>query len=243
MTSSHLPKNSCIELPQATCEFHRPLPKTATMLFLGGRAPSEAWAHSLLDGNTCAAICAVDRGVAICRTLMLSPDMLLGDADSATSDDWAWGEAHAKRIERHPVRKDLTDTQLALHRMDDSNTVLLLTGAFGGRFDHAYSTIFSAAQAKGTCVLADERESIAYVRAGETLSLHCHKQPKAISLLPMTSNVTGVTATGLYWPLADATLAQAMPNTVSNVLADGAHDCTISIQTGCLAVYACWVNR
>ena len=155
----------------------------------------------------------------------------------------AWGEAHAAHVERHPVEKDFTDTQLALRHASQDDAILLLTGAFGGRFDHAYSTMFSAAQVKTPCLLADERETVAYLRAGETLTLHCHTQPKAISLLPMTAAVTGVTTTGLHWPLQGATLAQALPNAVSNVFEATARDCTIFIRSGCLAVYACWVNR
>lgn len=232
-----------IELPQVTFDFHQPLPDATCVLFLGGRMPSDAWAGKMLALQKNASIVAVDRGVATCRRLDLSPAVLLGDADSAANDDWAWGEAHAAHVERHPVEKDFTDTQLALRHASQDDAILLLTGAFGGRFDHAYSTMFSATQVKTPCVLADERETIAYLHAGETLTLHCHTQPKAISLLPMTAAVTGVTAKGLHWPLKGATLTQVLPNAVSNVLEADTRDCTISIRSGCLAVYACWVNR
>lgn len=232
-----------IELPQVTFDFHQPLPDATCVLFLGGRMPSDAWAGKMLALQKNASIVAVDRGVATCRRLDLSPAVLLGDADSAANDDWAWGEAHAAHVERHPVEKDFTDTQLALRHASQDDAILLLTGAFGGRFDHAYSTMFSTAQVKTPCLLADERETVAYLRAGETLTLHCHTQPKAISLLPMTAAVTGVTTTGLHWPLQGATLAQALPNAVSNVFEATARDCTIFIRSGCLAVYACWVNR
>ena len=249
MTSSILLKNACIELPQATFDFHRPLPKFCGLLFLGGRAPSDAWTRTLLATLDAPSIYAVDRGVATCHRLGLAPDVLLGDADSATCEDWAWGEAHAKHIERHPVEKDFTDTQLALAHVRTERAkhaecaTLLLLGAFGGRFDHAYSTIFSAAQVDAPCVLADERETIVYLHPGDTLTLSCHAAPKALSLLPMTAIVRGVTTHGLHWPLTDATLTQSMPNAVSNVLEKDTKTCTISIRDGGLAVYLCWVNR
>lgn len=241
-------KPSCFALPQMTLDYHQPLPETQRLLLIGGRAPSAAWVQEWLalpetNHNDALAICAVDRGVAICRKMNLVPDLLLGDADSASGDDWAWGAAHARRVERHPVEKDLTDTQLALKRATEDASILLLTGAFGGRFDHAYSTIFSAAQCSLPCVLADERETIAYVKSGETLSLHCNGKPKAISLLPMTSEAVGVTTKGLHWELHNATLAQAFPNAVSNVLEKNKCDVTISIASGCLAVYVCWEKK
>ena len=243
MSSIHLSPHSCIGLPQATFDFHRSLPKTRHLLFLGGRAPSLSWARSLCQQKVRSTIYAIDRGVGVCRSLNLFPDVLLGDADSPSREDWAWGETHAKTIERHPVEKDFTDTQLALERLKDSEAMLILTGAFGGRFDHAYSTIFSAAQAKNTCVLADERETITYLHAGDTLTIACQDTPKALSLLPMTEAVTGVTTNGLHWELDDATLTQAHPYAVSNVLSSNTTSCSISIGQGCLAVYLCWVNR
>lgn len=256
------PKRQTISLPQATFDFHRKLPDSTRMLFLGGRASSDAWTKKMLAQQVNPSIVAVDRGVALCRRLALVPDLLLGDADSAESEDWAWGEAHAKHVERHPVEKDFTDTQLALQKEDawqpidsltkwkrertespmgEERTILL--GAFGGRFDHAYSTIFSAAQIKMPCILADECETIVYLHRRQKVTIQCRSIPKAISLLPITSTVLFVTTTGLHWPLKSATLTQELPNTISNVLEEGTKKCTISLGDGCLAVYICWVNR
>lgn len=237
-----------IQLPQMTITYPQALPERNRLLLLGGRAPSVAWLKEWLalletGNNDFSDIYAIDCGVAICRNANLVPDLLLGDADSASGEDWTWGEAHARQVERHPVEKDFTDTQLALQRAMETSAVLLLTGAFGGRFDHAYSTIFSAAHLSAPCVLADERETVVYVKSGETLSLHCSEPPKAISLLPMTSEAIGVTTDGLHWELNNATLRQAFPNAVSNVLEAKRNACSISIFRGCLAVYVCWTER
>ncbi|MGN0938731.1 MAG: thiamine diphosphokinase [Selenomonas sp.] len=234
-------ERTTIHLPQGTLDFHRPLPERARLLVLGGRAPAVPWLQEWRRAWPSADVYAVDHGVDACRRAGLSPTLLIGDADSATPENWRWGEARAARVERHPVEKDFTDTQLALRRaMEDGSAVLLLTGAFGGRFDHAYSTIFSAAQVQTPCVLADERELVVYVHGGERLTVAFRQQPKALSLLPMTAEAEGVTLQGTHWPLTDAVLCQGRPNAVSNVVEKSSKDCTLQVREGCIALYACF---
>ena len=118
--------------------------------------------------------------------------------------------------------------------------VLLLTGCWGGRFDHAYSTMYSASRAELPVVLADERETCFFVQAGQQVTLHCQTPPKAISLLPLTARVTGVTLTGTHWPLTDATLTQASANAISNELEPPAEALTLRTKSGILGLYCCW---
>ena len=234
-------ERTTIHLPQGTLDFHRPLPERARLLVLGGRAPAVPWLQAWRQAWPSADVYAVDHGVDACRRVGLSPTLLIGDADSAAPENWRWGEARAARVERHPVEKDFTDTQLALRRaMEDGSAVLLLTGAFGGRFDHAYSTIFSAAQVQTPCVLADERELVVYVHGGERLTVAFRQQPKALSLLPMTAEAEGVTLQGTHWPLTDAVLCQGRPNAVSNVVEGSSKDCRLEVRKGCVALYTCF---
>ena len=234
-------ERTTIHLPQGTLDFHRPLPERARLLVLGGRAPAVPWLQEWRRAWPSADVYAVDHGVDACRRAGLSPTLLIGDADSAVLENWRWGEARAARVERHPVEKDFTDTQLALRRATEGGAaVLLLTGAFGGRFDHAYSTIFSAAQVQVPCVLADEREFVAYVHGGERLTVAFRQQTKALSLLPMTAEAEGVTLQGTHWPLTDAVLCQGRPNAVSTAVEKSSKDCTLQVREGCIALYACF---
>ncbi len=225
-------------LPQIHADFHHPLPSLHRLLVLGGRPPAASWLQQVLRQQPTPELWAIDHGVDACRSADACPTVLLGDADSASPANWAWGCTHAASIERHPVEKDLTDTQLALSRAAASTpAVLILTGAFGGRFDHAFSTVFSAAQQPGTCLLADERESMLFVHDKERLSVTCRQPPTALSLLPLTAEVQGVTLRGTHWPLENATLTQAQPNTISNVLEPGSHSFDISVGRGVLGVH------
>ena len=48
-------------------------------------------------------------------------------------------------ITKVPTKKDVTDTQLALQmiKAEYNEAVVIMTGAWGGRFDHAFSAVFS----------------------------------------------------------------------------------------------------
>ena len=231
-----------LSLPQLTASFSSPHAdfSKACLLALGGRPPEAGWLSTAAKGRP---VWAVDRGLAACREADVLPMRIIGDGDSAPQELWVWGEKLGVPVDRFPPEKDLTDTQLALQLTHESGfSAALLTGAFGGRFDHAFSTAFSAAHAPIPCLLADEREAMLFLRDGERVSILCQAEPLAVSLLPISERVTGVCAENLRWPLQDATLTQYAPTTVSNVLSKEADTFSIAIARGILAIYFCWAE-
>ena len=80
----------------------------------GGRRPSDKFFLEVSRGRK---IVAVDKGIDICRDLNILPEILIGDFDSAKSSAVSWARENKIPIERHPVDKDLTDTQLALNHV------------------------------------------------------------------------------------------------------------------------------
>ena len=216
----------------------------------GGRAPETGWLTGLIQQrNMCGSgtpIWAIDRGVNICHSANQVPTHLIGDGDSANPTAWRWAEEQNTEIHTFPPEKDFTDTELALQIAADQYThpLVILTAAFGGRLDHLMSTAAVAAHADIPCVLADERETLLYLRDGETIHITCETFPRAISLLPFTEECTGVTTEGLYWELADAQIGSRTSLAVSNVLApeNSAKTFTISIARGVLGVYLCHIE-
>ena len=214
----------------------------------GGRAPETGWLTGLIQQrNMCgsnAPIWAIDRGVDICRALKLPPVHLIGDGDSASSKAWTWAEERGTHVHAFPPEKDFTDTELALQIAAENfitRPLVILTAAFGGRLDHLMSTATVAAHADIPCVLADERETLFYLHAGESLTVTCDTPPRAISLLPFTEECTGVTTRGLYWELQDACITNCASLAISNVLAheNTKNTFTVSIKSGVLGVYLC----
>lgn len=233
---------SYFQLPELTIRSKNlgfvPLLNKSCLLVIGGRAPKADWLQKTAEGH---ALWAVDHGLDACLAAKLRPAKLIGDSDSAQPKAWQWAEEQDIPIEKFPVEKDDTDTQLALKLAHNAGfPAAFVTGAFGGRFDHALSTVMSCAFAPLPCLLADERETLLFVHAGETLSVTVKKQPKAISLLPLTGRCEGVTLEGTHWPLHEAVLTQRSMRAVSNVLESGHGILTLSIKTGLLGLYFVW---
>ena len=213
----------------------------------GGRAPARDWLAALIrlheaDG-VMRPVWAIDRGVNICHALALSPSHLIGDGDSADGSAWEWAKMQRAEVHAFPPEKDFTDTELALHiaAQNDPCSLIILTAAFGGRLDHLMSTAAVVANAPIPCVLADERETLFYLHAGESLTITCDMPPRAISLLPFTEECTGVTTHGLYWELRDACITNRASLAISNVLAreNTKNTFTVSIKSDVLGVYLC----
>ena len=221
-------------------------PRTELICIGGGRPPTPEWLSLLVQHKknyTNHPVWAIDRGVDICHALKLPPAHLIGDGDSADPTAWHWAEEQNTEIHAFPPEKDFTDTELALQIAAEQYThpLVILTAAFGGRLDHLMSTASVAAHAPIPCVLADERETLFYLHAGESLTITCDMPPRAISLLPFTEECTGVTTHGLYWELRDACITNRASLAISNVLAreNTKNTFTVSIKSGVLGVYLC----
>lgn len=224
-----------MKLPQ--CEIFYLMPAQEILFVSGGRIPSREFFLEVANGRK---IFCIDKGIELCRACEVVPRILIGDFDSAESSAVDWARAKNIPVEKYPVDKDLTDTQLALKRAIEifGEHVAILTGAFGGRFDHLYSTIFTCAAANQKIFLADEREIIFYLRGGESAEVKFFQMPLAVSLLPITNTCAGVTIKNVRWELDGATLTQNFPYAVSNRVASD--KISVGVESGTLAIYFCF---
>ena len=160
-------KASCLQLPQLRLQGPLACFQDACLLVVGGRAPEAAWLREAAKGRE---VWAVDHGLDACLAADIRPQRLIGDGDSAAPAAWQLAKEQHIPIEQFPVEKDDTDTQLALKLAREAGfPAAIVTGAFGGRFDHALSTVTSCAFAPLPCLLADERETLLFVHGSETL--------------------------------------------------------------------------
>ena len=208
------------------------------LLVAGGRAPSPAWLQTAAVNRT---LYAVDRGADACRAAALIPHLFIGDGDSASQETLAWLDRSHVVCKRFPSDKDKTDTQLTLDMVaENRNPFIILTGGFGGRFDHAFSLLYSVVGTHRHSVLADDHEFLFILHGSDAVALKPHSVPKCVSLLPLTSECRGVSLDGVHWPLSDAVLRQNQPYAISNRLEDPAGQITVKNKTGDLALYLCW---
>lgn len=105
----------------------------------GGRKPELSWFKKAACGRK---IYCADRGIEICFDAGFKPELLCGDADSAAT-------AYLQKAQDEKIKallfnpaKDDTDLQLLLNNLPLKSN-LLITGIWGGRFDHLHSNVFS----------------------------------------------------------------------------------------------------
>ncbi|MDR1580884.1 MAG: thiamine diphosphokinase [Synergistaceae bacterium] len=226
------------------------IPDRKTLFLLGGRAPDAEWLAELAERNR-AEVWAVDSGAASCRAAGLAPAEILGDQDSASPDDWEWALSKGARERRYDADKDKTDFQLALSIFEKNGgsngtkRVLLVSGCFGGAFDHLLSTFDTLASGDGDyfrCMI-DDREGAFFLREGESAAAEFALAPEAVSLLPV-SETCRVGLSGVKWPLVREKLERKCPWAVSNeTLPDaiGVSPVTVSCEEGQVALY--WRRR
>lgn len=231
--------NPHIDLPEITLFFARQRWTAELLLVTGGRPPTVDWLRKAADGRP---LWCADHGVDVCRRAELRPARLIGDADSADAGAWQWAKDQGAVSETFSPEKDFTDTELALQKIREERPIpfVVLTGAFGGRFDHAFSTLYSLVGSDLSGLLADDSELLLILRNGDAITGQMKKTPLALSLLPLTQECTGINLTGTRWRLCDATLSQNCPNAVSNRLSSKEENFSLSLKAGCLALYICW---
>ena len=165
-------------------------------------------------------VIAADGGANALERLGVPTDVLVGDLDSADADVVERLGAGGTRIERHPVDKESSDTELALAAAVEAGaTEIVLLGAIGGdRLDHALANVLLLAEA----ALADR--DLRLVHAGASVRAIRGPDRRALSgpighlvtLLPVGGDARGVTTAGLRWQLDGATLAMGASRGLSN---------------------------
>lgn len=179
---------------------------------------------------------AADGGTRHCLALDLLPHVVVGDLDSLPSETVAHLSEQSVEIERHPVRKDKTDLELAIERaVREGAQEILLLGALGGRLDQTLANLLVLARRDWPVpiALAAGDQMVRMVRGGETFQLQ-GAPGSTVSVLPLSHQVTGITYTGLEYPLEDATLTLGSTRGVSNVIVQS--PATVRVETGLLAV-------
>ncbi|MDQ3690012.1 MAG: thiamine diphosphokinase, partial [Chloroflexota bacterium] len=130
-------------------------------------------------------------------------------------------EAGDTRIERHPIDKEASDTELAVAAAVEAGaTSLVLLGAMGGpRLDHELANLLLLADPSlaGRDVRAVRGgTTVRALRPGEQILLS-GRIGDLVSLLPVGGPAAGVTTEGLRWPLVAATLEMGRSRGLSNV--------------------------
>jgi thiamine pyrophosphokinase len=183
-----------------------------------------AWPGWLEPG---AVVVAADGGARHAPGLGLSIDRWVGDGDSLGADGIAALRSAGVPVELVDAAKDESDTGLAIRTALGlgADRIVILGGLGGPRVDHALANIgllaLPSLRGVPACLL-DPAARISLIRAPDGAGEPVRRTLPGpvggtVSLLPQGSGVTGVTTSGLRYPLADEPLPPGPARGLSNV--------------------------
>lgn len=165
-------------------------------------------------------ICA-DSGYDRAKEFGITPSIVLGDMDSTK-----YGDIPEEKI-IYPVRKDFTDSELAVNfAVEKGFSKILLFGMTGTRMDHTLANISLLSRLKNA-VIIDNNNEIYYLDGEISLK---GKKGDIISIIPFMGDVLGVTTQGLDYPLENSAVKYGTSLGVSNVMVEDT--CHIKIEKG-----------
>jgi thiamine pyrophosphokinase len=206
-----------------------------TIIVVTGASPLTERALAALPDRCL--VLAADGGLDHALAAGLRPSGLIGDLDSVSADGLAWAEEHAT-ISRADTDKDQTDTELALAVAADLNPqrIILIAGG-GDRLDH----LFAAVGALGAPTLTSVPDLEAWWGDHRLHVVHGPGRTRldvapgtVLSVLATHGPCTGVSISGVRWPLESVQLAPLIGHGVSNVADSGQVD--IAVSSGVLTV-------
>lgn len=198
--------------------------------------------------NTCYIVCALDcsldfmpdetdlvigadRGYLTLVKNKIMPNAVIGDFDSYT------GKVECESIIKFPVKKDFTDSALAIeYAISEGYKKIIVYGAIGGSLDHTLANIalISNYTENGIDIAFVDSNNVAFgLNNGK---IFFSEQAKGrISVFSFKNKAEGVNEKGLLYELENASLENNIPLGVSNEFTGKKAE--ISVKNGTLIIY------
>lgn len=191
-------------------------------LVLGGDPPTP---HELKLLDACEEVVACDAGAHALLKAERPPQLIIGDLDSLTADDYKWAEALDIPIERHPEDKDETDGEIALEKVlaRKPKSVMIL-GGHGGRsamFLANLKILRRVHDAGLDAVMLGHGESVRFLSSGDDLNL-AGRTGSALNVVAVGGDAV-VSLAGTKWETDETRLGHLSCRGLSNLIQqDGA---------------------
>lgn len=179
-----------------------------TVIISGGRIERD-FALSFLKNEVFDQIIAVDNGLKFLHENQIRPTWIVGDFDTAAPELVEYYQRQTDiPIRRFNPVKDSTDSQIAIElALELGSSEITILGGTGTRLDHVLGNIQSLmlARKKGvSCIILDAYNRIRLMDGVVHLK-KSEQYGKYVSLLPLTTEVTGVELRGFKYELTDYT--------------------------------------
>jgi ribulose-phosphate 3-epimerase len=205
--------------------------KTIIVIFANGEVDNLDF-FKQVSQNADLIICC-DGGANVASKIGLVPHLIVGDFDSLDTHVKAAYENEDVTFSEFPAEKNATDLELAVDlALGKSPDEIVILGGYGGRADHFLGNI-------QTLVMAAKADVKAFMVSAATKMFVIDKFAEIprefydhISLVPLEAKVSGITTTGLKYPLCDATLHIGNTVGISNEFVDFV--ATVTVDSGLL---------
>lgn len=207
------------------------------LIVSGGEIPDEFAEQVVMKGGF-EVIMAADHGMEFLYRANIQPDIIVGDFDSVDAEilDYFRGQQQID-ICAFPTEKDDTDTECAIREaIARGAKEITIIGGTGKRVDHMLSNIalLGIGLEKGIKIeLLDPNNRVRMIDGPVTLR-KSQQYGKYISLIPISESVTGVTLTGMKYPLSDYTMKGFGSLGISNEITEP--EAQISLTAGRLLI-------
>jgi len=181
-------------------------------------------------------VIAADSGYDNARLLGVTVDVLVGDMDSISADGLAEAEMLGVTIERYPVDKDATDLEIAIDAaLGLGATRITVYGGEGGSLGHLLGIALGLTerQWEGAQIVWKTGNATTYRALPSSPITIDTTVGSVVTVLPV-GDATGVTATGLRWPLHTSDLPRGTTRGLSNIATRP--PISVSLDTGALLI-------
>ena len=207
-----------------------------TLIVSGGNIEKD-FLYKIITKKKFDIIIASDRGLEILYKCNITPGYIIGDFDSINLqilDKYINNKNIV--IKKLNPEKDYTDTHMALKlAIELKSTDITIIGAIGSRLDHTLANINilkEAIEKNITCTILNQNNKIALTN--KNLTIKKEEEYPYISLIPLTTKVTGVTLKGFKYALNNATMRIGESIGVSNEQIED--KATIKLEEGILII-------
>lgn len=157
-------------------------------------------------------VIAADGGLKNTQNLNITPDYIVGDFDSLEYTP------EGNNVIKHPVKKDETDTILAVNiGFENGFKNFVIYGCLGGRLDQTVASIQTAnyiAEKGGNAVFVDTKTHLTVLKNNSITFSEANCG--VISVLAVSGDATEVNIQGLLYEVENGSLTSDYPLGVSN---------------------------
>ena len=178
-----------------------------------GSVPQRDWGFARAYFPVDPLVICADGGIRSAQASGLPPHILVGDGDSG-----GVAPAGVRFVPLKP-EKDFSDAHAAVRlALEEGARRLILLGCSGGRADHYLANLFlleSIAGHGASGLLVDPQNEISFFGGGR-ITVKNDPPYRYFGLLPIDEELTGVTLSGVKYPLSGASVRRGDTLSISN---------------------------